>query len=81
MSATVKVRIRAEQRIRYHQVVEMTRAEFLELTTRQRSDPNFGRQIIDEDLGGWLNQRDIDESAGDLEDVEIKEVRPAKSKK
>lgn len=68
----VTVRIRGTQRVRYDQTFEMTREDFDALREREASDPQFGRQHSDEDLG-WLDLRDSD-SAGDLEDVEITEV-------
>jgi len=69
----VRVRIQARQVVSYDQIIEMPRADYNELVRRWEDDENFGRQNCDEDLGGWLELSDND-SAGDVEDVDIFEV-------
>jgi hypothetical protein len=77
MSDKIKVRILADQRVFYDQIVEMTREDFVSLVNLWRVDPNFGKQSIDEDLGGYLDLRDSD-SASDVEVHDIYEMKPRK---
>lgn len=75
----IKVHIWAHQQVSYSQTVEMTRAEYDELCERWANDPQFGKENCDEDLGGWIDLRDSD-AAGDVEVLDISEVKPKKEK-
>ena len=68
----IRVRIHASQRVTFNQIKTMTRAEFIELIGRLENDERFGKRMYDDDAGGWLDLRHIDDW-DDLEDIDIYE--------
>ena len=71
-SEKVQVRIQAEERIRYLQVVEMTREEFEEL------DAGLRERGLTQEIQGWIDPADIYDS-DDFEVIEFELEKPTPS--